>query len=264
MEAIKAQKATLLETCCQWILHDRELLDWLASDDSRIWWISGDPDKGTTMMLAYLVSKLPEQLNASSRLLVAYFFCRRDSPSLRAAAAVLRGLIYILVVQQPDLSRHVLKHYNDGGEKRRFFEDSNSFYALQRILADIFADKSLPGIYFLVDECGSGKENLLKPITTDVSNAATKIKWLVTSQNILAIGERFKPDGQRRNTSLEMNSLFVCRAVELYVDSRVAELAILKEYDDTLQNEVPKVLKDKENGTVLWVALACRQLESVP
>lgn len=81
--------------------------------------------------------------------LLDYFFCQSTRPELNNAASVLRGLIYLLVVQIEDLFQHVQKRYRAVG--KQLFEGSNAIFALQEILSNILNDASLPTTYLLVD-----------------------------------------------------------------------------------------------------------------
>jgi hypothetical protein len=65
------------------------------------------------------------------------------------------------------------------------------------------------------------------------------------------------------NTSLEFNSSHVSRAVNAFIDSKVHELAERKTYDGELQKDVRDYLYEKADGTFLWVALVCKELEDV-
>src|SRR6266498_4717452 len=126
---IEASKDYVLEDSCTWIFDDPAFVDWLNLESSRILWISGDPGKGKTMMVIDLVSKLPGRLKSDSdSKLLSYFFCQNTVPELRSAVSVLRGLIYLLVVETETLLRHVRKPYDDAGS--RLFEGPNALYTL--------------------------------------------------------------------------------------------------------------------------------------
>ncbi|KAH0534090.1 hypothetical protein FGG08_007309 [Glutinoglossum americanum] len=262
---IEATKDDLLENLCTWIFDEPTFRNWSNREDSRTLWISGGPGKGKTMMMIDLASKLPERMKSNSRpTLVSYFFCQSTVPELRSAVSVLRGLIYLLVVQQDTLLRHVRKRYDDAGS--RLLEGPNALYSLWEILSDISNDPSLPSTYLMIDaldECDSGLDGLLKLITGKNSGLSPRVKWLLASRNQPTIQERLKPDGLRLNTSLELNSSHISSAVEAFISFKVRELARLKSYDSELQKDVQDYFCDKADGTFLWVALVCKELESV-
>ena len=85
-----------------------------------------------------------------------------------------------------------------------------------------------------------------------------KIKWLVTSRDEAIIREPL--DGALA-ISLEDNSQPVNEAVGRYVTEKVEGLVKTKKYDSELRAFVEKHLRRTANGTFLWVALACKELE---
>ncbi len=263
-ERIEASKDDLLEGSCSWVLEDPAFVEWWTRDDSRLLWIHGDPGKGKTMMMIALISEVSKRLNdRPGSNVLAYFFCQNTSNDLNTTVSVLRGLIYLLVDQEKALIRHVRRSYDKAG--KRMFEDQNALYALQTVLKDILADPSLENVYFMVDaldECDSTILDLLKWIFTMDSQVSYKIKWLTTSRNQPALGERLGR-GHQLHTSLELNSSHVARAVDNFVDYKVKELANLKSYSSGLRLSVRNLLLEKAENTFLWVALVCKELSHV-
>jgi hypothetical protein len=115
--------------------------------------------------------------------LVSFFFCQSIRPELNNAAAVLRGLIYLLVRQKEELMRHVRKKYEAAGSK--MFNGPGAIYSLKGLLSDITHDPELPRTLLLVDaldECDTELPQLLDSINS--IQQVSKVKWLVTSRNL--------------------------------------------------------------------------------
>lgn len=74
------------------------------------------------MLLCSIIDKL--QNTTASTACVVYFFCQATNWRINSATAVLRGLLYLLVSQQPALTAHVRKRYDEAG--RSMFEDVNA------------------------------------------------------------------------------------------------------------------------------------------
>ncbi|PVI00227.1 hypothetical protein DM02DRAFT_672188 [Periconia macrospinosa] len=80
---------------------------WRNDQQSRLLWIKGDPGKGKTMLVCGIVNELKKSIAKSD--LLSYFFCEAADSRINSATAVLRGLIYFLVQQDPSLTLHVQK-----------------------------------------------------------------------------------------------------------------------------------------------------------
>jgi hypothetical protein len=282
---IEGDKDRLLRDCYAWILDDASFQRW-REGVSRLLWIRGDPGKGKTMMTMGLIDELSgrKEVRSSRRTtsripklklssyqdtmsalrpqLLAYFFCQNTQPELNNAVSVLRGLIYLLVKKQDQLLRHVQNHYNAVGSK--LFKGPNAIQALKRILSDILNDSTIQTTYLLVDaldEC-TDHSALLGIITDDSLAPRSKVKWLVTSRNLPQI-ERYLQPYAGVKISLEVSTSHVAEAVAVFVNYKVHQLAEMRRYDATLQADVQQQLRDKANGTFLWVSLVCKELEAV-
>ena len=115
-----------------------------------------------------------------------------------------------------------------------------------------------------LDECTSGLSELLHAITDDSVGPRSRVKWLVTSRNVPEIELYLHPDPLCVKVSLEAKARYVTRAVAAFVEYKVRRLAALCTYDLELQAEVQQQLRDKTEGTFLWVSLVCKELEDVP
>jgi hypothetical protein len=115
-----------------------------------------------------------------------------------------------------------------------------------------------------LDECNSDLSQLLDLIARNDSEPSSKVKWLVTSRAMPEIEQRLRPDGLGLKAVLDLNSSHISHAVNAFIDVKVSELAKQRNYDNELQKEIKGYLYEKANGTFLWVALVCRELQEVP
>src|SRR2546421_3787319 len=112
------------------------------------------------MLLCGIVNEL-KKLMAKMDLL-SYFFCQATDLRINNATAVLRGLVYLLVDQQPSLIRHIRKKYDQAG--KTLFEDANAWVALSEIFINILQDPSLNSTCLIIDaldECVADLPRLL-------------------------------------------------------------------------------------------------------
>ena len=89
-------------------------------------WIEGDLGKGKAMLLCGIIDEMSTRTrleDKSATTLLSFFFCQATDSRINNAAAVLRGLIYLLI-DQPSLLSHVRKKYDHAGKD--LFEDANA------------------------------------------------------------------------------------------------------------------------------------------
>jgi hypothetical protein len=263
---IEQTKGGLLEDSYRWILENSDFQQWRDDEQSRLLWIKGDPGKGKTMLLCGIIneiSPLTRLRDEKATTLLSYFFCQATDERINNAEAVLRGLIYLLIDQQPSLVSHVQKKYTQGAKKP--FEGVNAWVALTTVFEDILQDPSLPSTYLIVDaldECVKDLPELLDLIDQK-SSISSRVKWIVSSRNWPDIEERLEIAGWKVKLRLELNEDSVVAAVNLYIRHRVGELARLKRYNFRTQKVVGRYLSSKANGTFLWVALVCQELKKI-
>lgn len=257
---IEDTKGGLLEDSYCWIIENSEFKQWRNNQRSPLLWIRGDPGKGKTMLLCGIINELSK--STFDKALLSYFFCQATDSRINSATAVLRGLIYMLVNRQPSLVSYIQRKYDHSG--RELFEDINSWVALSEIFIDVLQDPSLDGTCLIVDgldECVIGLPELLGLIV-QTSSGSFHVKWIVSSRNWPDIGERLMNAGQ--NVSLELNAESVSAAVSIFIQHKVRELAQRKAYNDEIREAVLDHLFLNANGTFLWVALVCQDLEKIP
>jgi hypothetical protein len=132
------------------------------------------------MLLCGIANELKKSIIKSD--ILSYFFCQATDSRINNATAVLRGLIYLLVDQQPSLISHVRKKHDHAGKE--LFDDANSWVALSEILINILQDPSLNMAYFIVDaldECLVELPKLLDFIVQ--TSASPRIRWIVSSRH---------------------------------------------------------------------------------
>lgn len=217
-------------------------------------------------MAMTLVEELPKKDYFSSRdSILSYFFCESDSEHQRTATSILRGLLYQIIKQCPPFIEHMILKYDIQGE--RLF---TSFDALWAVLMDIGRASEGAEIYCIVDaldECETeSRDILLQQIyqsftkATDTSLVTTSVHFLIVSRPYPEIGDY----------------LYVFRSVDLasykeisndlqtMIYDRVQDLAKRKKYSESLVLKVSRLLKEKANGTFLWVGIACEELKRAP
>jgi hypothetical protein len=287
MDSLERRKDHLLANSYNWILETQQyenFVDWHHSNRKRLLWIRGGPGKGKTMLLVGIIRELMAQQDThfdTPRL--SYFFCQDADTRLSTATSVLRGLIWMLLQQERSLLCHLDTLFGNLGSK--LFEDPNAFDNLKAVLQNMLEDKALKRAYLVVDaldECKdaeSGRCELLALISK-ISETNCKVKWLVSSRDVPDIARSLKENNVRTALSLEAPSIAdsLKVAVNAYIKFKMSGLAErfiddLEEECDTGENlvkvqgirdaveEAAEALRLRADGTFLWIALVCKQIE---
>jgi hypothetical protein len=257
---IEDTKGGLLKDSYRWIFDNASFQQWHNDSQSRLLWIKGDPGKGKTMLLCGIINEL--QKSTVKTALVSYFFCQATDSRINSATAVLRGLLYLLLSQQPSLISHVRKRYDHVG--KALFEDANAWIALTEIFANVLQDLSLTTSYLIIDaldECITDLPKLLDFVVKQ-SSASFRVRWVVSSRNWPDIEKRLEDAGHKVRLSLELNEDSVSKAVQIFIEQKVSQLALRNKYDNKIRDAVFKHLASNADNTFLWVALVCQNLEA--
>jgi hypothetical protein len=255
---IEDTQGGLLRDSYYWILNNSDFQQWRDNYQNSLLWIKGDPGKGKTMLLCGIIDELKKSISKTD--LLSYFFCQATHSQLNSATAVLRGLLLMLVYQQPSLVSHIQKKHDIIG--KALFEDINAWVAISEIFTGILQDQSLESAYIVIDaldECVTDRPKLLNFIA-QISSASSRIKWIVSSRNWSDIEEPLARARDKVGLSLELNAESVSAAVHSYIRHKVLQLAKDKKYSDQTKCAVLDYLHTNANDTFLWVALVCQNL----
>jgi hypothetical protein len=266
METIEMKKDKLLDDAYKWILDTKEyaaFANWSNDESSltscRLLWVKGHAGTGKTMLLIGIIRQLSAQPAVLSPN-ISHFFCQgTDDKTHNSATAILRSLVWMLLVQQPHLISHLRSKYKY--KSRSLFSDGNAWVAMSRVFESMLKDPGLSPVYFIVDaldECDQELANLVQLISTSLT-LSDKVKWLVSSRPVV---ELKNPD--TAGTVVELDSQSLELPVNAYINYKISILKEREGYDDedTLA-EVSSEIRQRAMNTFLWVALVFKALDSV-
>ncbi|WQF87977.1 Putative alpha/beta hydrolase-1, NACHT nucleoside triphosphatase [Colletotrichum destructivum] len=268
-KALKRKKGDRARGTCKWIMGAEELTTWLdpgqtthsEGQASQVLWLHGNPGTGKSTMAIFLTEELSEIFSAMEGKTLAYFFCDSTFDKRNTATSVIRGLLLQLLQQHPQLLDYLLPKYNERGAGL-----FNSFDALWGKLLEVAADKNTGRKYCIidaVDECDpKSQTTLLQQLkeTFRGRNAPPNLHILVTSRSYDEIREHLDNFLNKDLASYPEAKKDVDRCIK----EKTANLAEMKRYTDTIRKKVSDLLREKAEGTFLWVGLACKELEGIP
>jgi hypothetical protein len=259
---IEETKGGLLLDSYRWILENRDFRQWHSDRQSHLLWIKGDPGKGKTMLLCGIINELTR--STAETHLLAFFYFQATDLRINNATAALRGLLYLLIDQQPSLISHIQKQYDVAG--KTLFEDINAWVSLSDIFTNVLQDPSLKSTYLIIDaldECVAADLQRLLDFIIKKSTLSPRVKWIVSSRNWPNIEKELDAAMQKVSLCLELNEESISAAVATYIEFKVDSLAKRNKYSSDTRDAVQSYLSLNANGTFLWVALVCQRLSNI-
>ncbi|KAM3464614.1 hypothetical protein MY5147_009463 [Beauveria neobassiana] len=264
-KALKRKKGDRAAGTCEWILGTDDLTAWLGPSHNenseihatQVLWLHGNPGTGKSTLAIYLTDVLSTGFSATDGNTMAYFFCDSAFDTRRTATSVVRGLLLQLIQQHPLLLSYVLPKYNE--RKAKLFE---SFDALWTIFISAAADRNTGRKYCIIDaldECDDeSQRTLLRQLqeTFHSSDAPPNVRILVTS--------RPYPEIRKHLDIFTHKDLASFPDIKQDIDRCIKERVAQLKYTEKIKGRVTEILRDKAEGTFLWVGIACTELEDIP
>ncbi|KAL2270157.1 hypothetical protein VTJ83DRAFT_2341 [Remersonia thermophila] len=264
MERIEKIKDELFDDAYDWILRTNEYAEFTNWDldypPRRLLWIKGHAGTGKTMLMIGLIRQLSHQPAALSPGL-SFFFCQGTDAALNNATAVLRSLIWLLLLQQPRLMCHLLQKYKESGAN--LFKDKNAFFALSEALRNMLKDPQLSPVYLAVDaldECMQGRPDLIDLISTSLT-LSPHVKWLISSRPEVDLAATLRDWDP--NCLVELDTQRLEAPVNAYIDHKLTILNRTKGYSNSVFAQLAHEVRKRAENTFLWVALAFKVPEAV-
>jgi len=261
-QALEDRKGPRTKGTCEWVSKSAVYKSW-ATKSSGLLWISGDAGKGKTMLALDLVSTLKYQSSAGH---VVHFFCSRDHGK-NNGTSILRGIIYQLLEQKPQLFQHISDDYEKHGAS--LFDD-RKFQALWAIFTRITQDQNVTSITCILDGLDECDEDGLEYFWTKVqnlyeSNLEAKpsnnhhcMRLLIVSRNHPYSIQRALEEYPRLQFERD-NEYRVKSDVLRFIDDHMAGLKCPGE----TRAHIKEKLYDRAEGTYLWAGFAINALKKV-
>ncbi len=245
---------------CEWVLKHPNFRSWTDLQSTPLLWLSGNPGCGKTVLSSFVIESLRNKQHST----VLYFICDNKHEQFRTRECVLRSLIHQLLVMNPSLVRHAIKHFRDMKNSMVL-----SASILWIIFQNIIGDGDLHDVYCILDgldECEDESRewmmNKIHRLFSAKSPRNFRFKMLVASRPWEDIDY-----GLQAATRIRLkteNEEGIDHDIIMYIDSQVLALAERRHYTDKQHDSVVKALRNGANGMFLWVALIINDLQRTP
>jgi hypothetical protein len=267
-KVLKRKKGGHAPGTCSWILRTKELTAWLSSgrtvdperQAAQVLWLYGNPGTGKSIMAIYLAEELPEASINTDGGALAYFFCDSGFDTRKTATSIVRGLLYQLVGRHQQLLDYLLPKYHERGTQL-----FTSFDALWEIFMAMVADQNTGRKYCIIDaldECDRESQKTLSQQleeTFQSGNVSPNVRILITSRPYTEIRESLQSFPNKDLASFPERQ----EDIDICIKEKLNQLARSKNYTEKVKVQVHDILRDKAEGTFLWIGLACDELQDI-
>ncbi|KAM0711597.1 hypothetical protein Q7P35_000963 [Cladosporium inversicolor] len=221
---------------CEWVERNETYKAWLCGEPSLLW-IFGGPGKGKTMLSLYLTQRFEKLHNGE----VIYFFCSSEHPTRNTATAILRTLLWQMIVIRPEVTK-LISPYFDLSER---VIQSSEFERMQCLIDGL-------------DECDDESSRWLAAQFTGLSSQPnnSSLHIVIASRHTSSAKHvkkiRLDPDNDQN----------VSDDIEKFASLKMKELSERLNLTTALCSLVRSQLVAKAGGTFLWIGYAMIELSN--
>ncbi|KAH8705386.1 hypothetical protein BGW36DRAFT_12497 [Talaromyces proteolyticus] len=269
-----------VEGTCTWIKENKSYQAWYQEQGSKLLWICGPPATGKTYMSIFLTDELEKAIKTESSMendseLLVFYFCSAQNNKRSTGIALLRGLIYMVLLQKPKLVDYILDDFIQFKQHNGLFAPSNR-EALWRNFEKILQKIDTRKIYFVLDaldECEKHSlEWLLQKLTglfsSNTQPPKTILKIIITSRQLPEVLSVYL--SQFPHVNVNSGEKYLEYDLKLFISSKIKSLADAKSSIEKDENKRAKLrikwllatqpLTSYTNETFLWISFIIRDL----
>ncbi|KAM3551904.1 hypothetical protein ARSEF4850_007650 [Beauveria asiatica] len=259
MNDIEDKKGGLYDNMCEWMLSHPNYRAFTAWDEDRsrlggrLLWIKGPAGMGKTMVMICIVRNLLKQRRVQN---LAYLFCQSAKKGQNTATTIVRALLWMLLIQQPNLITHIQTKFQWAGKD--MFEKGSTIRGFLEVFENISKDAS--PVYFFVDaldECDEGQKEIIRLIAASL-RVSKNVRWLITSRAEVELLD--KVTSATTNASVVLDEIDVLAQTgrdEMYIQHKLSALKEQPglEYDKVDCEQLKKAMHERADGNLLWLAV---------
>jgi hypothetical protein len=248
-------------------MHDERLFKAWLDREKPVLWISGGPGSGKSYLssnIIHLLTQLhPQRVQASSRISIAYYFCKDYDPELRSFNKALRTLAFQICQNDPIFAKYV-------AGVCKFPEDIRTTESLwQKLFVEFYSGQDVQSMVYIVidgmDEAfeqeRSGFLELLKSLQQGIADGQkTRVQILMVGRPELSYDIENVLEGNL--PTISVNAVKNSADIEQYVTTKVSKERNLRRISKALHDEIVSELTKRADGMFLWVDLMLKEVAS--
>lgn len=236
---------------CEWILADPTYQSWLR-DDPDLLWICGGPGKGKTMMSIFLSQKFERQ----NRDDIIYYFCNSEDDRNSTSSAILRALIWQIMMKRPALASLVLPYFQSQERAQAVVSTPGTLFG---IFVQLAQDATMTPMYCLIDGLDECEQDSIRWIASHLAKLyrgtdVIKLRICVVSREILEL------KNARRILLDPDNNDKVNTDIKAFTSRKMEDLTRRHDLSEDVTLQIQTELLRKSEGTFLWIGYAVSEL----
>ncbi|KAK1974128.1 hypothetical protein LZ30DRAFT_560493, partial [Colletotrichum cereale] len=237
-----------IRNSCDWLLQKSSFQDWRDEGSSNVYWLSGNPGSGKSVMSAHVVSHLEE-----ANLTCSYFFFAQDSKVDSKLNHCLRSIAYQMALSNVYVRDTLLAMIDEGSQLAK-----GDFRAIWRkvFMGGIFRATLFQPYFWVLDgldECDDRYE-LMKKLGEIQHNYPLRI--FITSR-LSAVPAQNYDLGRLRMHAEQSSKEESAEDIRTMVEANMHQFPVK---DDTSRQELIQQIIEKADGCFLWVKLVVDEL----
>ncbi|OJD13314.1 hypothetical protein AJ78_06218 [Emergomyces pasteurianus Ep9510] len=242
-----------LSGTCEWLPTATSYLQWrmICTNSPAIYWLSGNPGAGKSVLAGYAVDLLEEAGSS-----VSYFFFKFGDESKSQLSTCLRSIAFQMASRNEQMKDMLLAMHSDGID----FDNGDERTIWRKIfLSGIFQENLSPQYWVIdaLDECADFV-SFFGPMLAKL-DTSLPLRILITSRATPELQRQFSSLGAERFFCEQISAADTLHDVRMFVEEKSMLLEVEPNYRVSL---VERIL-EKSNDSFLWTAIVLNELFNV-
>lgn len=252
-EDLTLQSEFKMPESCEWLINKPQFLSWKAGDAASIFWLTGRPATGKSVLSSHVIDHLNSMPVSCS-----YFFFKHSTTNRSTLGDCFRSLAFQMAIQDSLVKEKLIELEREG----LAWDKADDTTIWTKLFVDRIFKLSFTKQHFWVidglDECANFNSLFTKKLLAKLP-PKTKLRMFITSRNLEAIERGLASLGPQVSTYALSNS-DTLSDIRLFLTTKLEELGRF-ETEDEVGAMCNKML-EKSSGSFLWARLVLQELES--
>ncbi|KAM0477479.1 hypothetical protein ACHAPX_005792 [Trichoderma viride] len=251
-EDLTLQSELKMPESCEWLINKPQFLSWKAGDSAGIFWLTGRPATGKSILSSHVINHLNNMPVSCS-----YFFFKHSTANKSTLGDCFRSLAFQMAIQDSLVKEKLIELEHEG----LAWDKADDTTIWTKLFVDRIFKLSFTKHHFWVidglDECANFSSLFTKKLLAKLPSKS-KLRIFITSRNLDAIERGLASLGPQVSTYALTDS-DTLSDIRLFLTAKLEELGRF-ETEDEVETMCNKMLK-KSSGSFLWARLVLQELE---